>query len=124
MFRRARKTAQPSRTGSEDRFIYPATAVNPRFRTFFDYWRSKAVGGKLPGRQHIDPLEMRTFLPNLGLVDVVREGPRTRFRVRLFGTGLFPLWQTDLTGRWLDEFIPPAQRDVVEADLMKIVTSG
>lgn len=124
MFRRKVRKAPPSNPTSSDHFVFPATAVNRKFRTFFDYWKSKAVGDKLPGRQHVDPLEMRAFLPNMMLYDVAREGTATKFRIRLFGTGLFALWQADLTGRWLNDIVPPAMLGRIEADLIDCVTAA
>jgi hypothetical protein len=116
------RTAHDAAGGGE-RFPYPRAATNPRFRSLFDYWQSKVVGDHLPGRQHIDPTEMRDLLSNLMLWDVVREADRVRFRIRLFGTGLYPMWQADLTGKWLEDFVPADKRDDVHAGLMHVVTT-
>jgi hypothetical protein len=127
MFRRTpAKKSTPSASQSTDlagSFEYPATALNPRFREFFDYWKSKSVNGRLPGRQDIDPLEMRRFLPHLMLLDVVREHADIRFRFRLFGTGLLTLWKADFTGLWLDEVLPRAGYRDVHTDLLDIVSA-
>ncbi len=104
-----------------ERFVFPQTAAAAKFRDFFDYWVSKAPPDRLPGRQHIDPVEMRAFLPNVMMFDVVHDVSRIRFRIRLFGTGLYPLWQTDLTGKWMEDFVPVDQQDDVHAGLMHVV---
>ena len=106
-----------------EHFVYPRAATHPKFRALFDYWTSKTVGDRLPGRQHIDPTEIWTLVPNLMLWDVVRERATIRFRVRLFGTALYELWQADLTGRWMEETVPPDKRDDVHAGLMHVVTT-
>ena len=61
-----------------------------------DYLAGVAPPGRLPGRQHIDPVDFPTLLPFVNLVDVEREqgegeqgardAGRMRFRYRLVGT--------------------------------------
>ena len=69
------------------RITRPPADAKPEIVAIYDYWRSKApADGLLPGRRHIDPVEMPRLLPNVWLVDVV-DDPR-RFRVRLIGTAL------------------------------------
>jgi hypothetical protein len=108
---------------ARERFPCPRAATNPKFRALYDYWISKIVGDRLPGRQHIDPTEIRALLSNLMLVDVARDAAQVRFRIRLFGTGLYPLWQADLTGEWIEDFVPADKRDDVHAGLMHVVTT-
>ena len=85
---------------------------HPRLKALEDYWWSVKPAHGLPGRQHVDPLEIPKLLPWLYLIDVVPSGatttgrPRHRFRVRLFGTGLVEMFQRDVTGRWLDGLYP------------------
>ncbi len=87
-----------------DRLVLPAQAKDPRFRAFFEYWQSKAPAGLLPGRQHIDPLEMKPFLPYIILFDVVRQaGGGYRFRHRLVGTHANMLVPAARTGCYVDE---------------------
>src|SRR4051812_22620200 len=83
--------------------VFPAQAKDPRFREFFDYWRSKAPPGRLPGRQHIDPLDIPHLLPGVALFDVLRNGTGLRFRWRLIGTALVDAIGDDYTGRFVDE---------------------
>jgi hypothetical protein len=84
---------------------FPAKAIDPRFREFFDYWISKAPPHGLPGRQHIDPLEFPKLLPGIALFDVLREGDAFRFRWRLIGTALVDAIGADYTGRFVDEVV-------------------
>jgi len=83
----------------------PADAKDPRFSALFVYWQSKAPPGRLPGRQHIDPLEIPRLLPHIALYDVVRTGPDLRFRFRLVGTGIAEAFGADNTGRFIDEIM-------------------
>jgi hypothetical protein len=77
---------------------------HPKIRQLYEYWqRIHPAPGKLPGRQHFDPLRVHTLLPNVWLIDVIR--PQMRFRYRLVGTMITEALG-DTTGRWLDEVHP------------------
>jgi hypothetical protein len=75
----------------------PADVRDPRLRGLWAYWAGKRNGAALPGRAAINPLEMRAWLGNLLLMDVVEAG--LDFRYRLHGTQLVQLFGADLTGR-------------------------
>lgn len=68
---------------------------------FYDYWREITPQGQLPGRQHFDPLDIALIMPRIWMLDVVRPGPR--FRYRLAGTMEVETMGMDPTGCWLDE---------------------
>lgn len=52
----------------------------PEQRCLYEYWHSKRPSdAALPGRQHVDPLEIPSLLPHLFLIDVVREPLRFRY---------------------------------------------
>jgi hypothetical protein len=83
------------------RFVVPP-ASDGRIRRLFEYWRSiQPAPDRLPGRQHLEPLDVPELLQWLSLVDVVGAPPR--FRYRLVGTAQARAMQCDLTGRWVDE---------------------
>ncbi|MEH6631533.1 MAG: PAS domain-containing protein [Halopseudomonas aestusnigri] len=77
----------------------------------YKYWLSKCpsvqnlsqisdqIPGQIPGRAHIDPMEMVDFLPNILLLDVQREP--LDFRFRLVGTRVIPLLSRDYTAEWM-----------------------
>jgi hypothetical protein len=77
-------------------------AMHPRLRQLLDYWRAIAPAGRLPGRQHLDPLDIPALLPWLWLLEV-HHAP-LRFRFRLAGTQIAAVHGEDPTGRWFDEF--------------------
>lgn len=58
--------------------------TNGRLRELLEYWRSKRGSRLMPARADIDPIEIPTLLPIIGLVDVLDGG--ARFRFRLLGT--------------------------------------
>lgn len=85
-----------------------AAAGELRFRNFFGYWQRCAPAGRLPGRQHVDPLDIpAAVLPYIALYDIVPHGEDFRVRCRLVGTGVVELLGTDNTGRFLDETMTP-----------------
>lgn len=103
----------------------PPALRDPHGRLFLDYWTFKCRGGKLPGRQHIDPVEMRSFLTYIVLLDVDRRlgGRGPRFRYRLVGTHVVEIFGHELTGVYLDEVNPPDVYPAVEAHLAGVVQS-
>ncbi len=109
------------------RFELPATVRDRHVRLFHEYWLSKCVPGRLPGRRDIDPHEMRPFLPHVMMIDVERGpevkggGGRYRFRHRLVGTHLVDLFGEDMTGRYIDDMIEPEVYEDVHGRLAQIV---
>ena len=86
--------------------MIPELSRHLRFQRLADYLALKAPPGKLPGRQHIDPLEMPDLLPYVMLLDVVpqNQGP-TRYRIRLVGTEVVSIQGMDHTGQFTDEVL-------------------
>lgn len=99
-----------------------AASSDPRFREIFDYWLAKAPPDRLPGRQHLDPGELRHLLPGVVLYDVVRTPQGLRFRWRLVGTAVVEAVGSDHTGKFLDEVIlEPDRRRALHAGLSAAV---
>lgn len=82
-------------------FILPQGSA-PKIRALFEYWQSIHPEAGLPGRQHLDPLDIPQLLPNIWMIDVTRDP--LRFRFRLVGTEIVKFVGRDVTGLWLDEF--------------------
>ncbi len=82
------------------------SAWNPRIARFFEYWLSIATPGRLPGRQHFDPLDIPELMPRVWILDVVRGPTGLRFRYRLVGTKEVDTLQREVTGQWLDAVHP------------------
>lgn len=82
-------------------------------KLLLDYWRRKKGDRVAPTRADIDPAEIKTLLPHLGMVDVQRAP--LRFRYRLVGTEISQGYGLDLTGRYLDEMdLDDHQIDITE----------
>lgn len=75
----------------------------------YDYWNARRHGGVLPGREDIDPTELRGLLRHIVLAEVVNGGERIRYR--LVGTGMVERWGSDFTGRHVDEIMQGSYRD-------------
>ena len=83
-------------------FTLPESAA-PKIKALYDYWQSiRPAGDLLPGRRHFDPVDIPELLPNLWMIDVLRDP--LRFRFRLVGTEIVRFAGRDVTGLWLDEF--------------------
>ena len=70
-------------------------------RELYGYWFMKKKGGLLPSRSEIDPNEMRRLLPNIILMDVLRDP--LCFRIRLMGTECEAGYGADATNQCLDK---------------------
>lgn len=103
----------------EPDFLSQARA--PAVRACFDYWLSKKTPDRLPGRQHIDPTEMKPFLEFVILFDVERTEGGYRFRQRLVGTHIVELFGRDTTGLYVDETSAPTHYASVHQRLAGVV---
>jgi hypothetical protein len=82
---------------------------HPRLLEGFTYWRARHTpDGRLPGRQSIDPIDLKAVLPAICLYEVHRDAPHDvlRFRYRVIGTQVAARMERDYTGCWLEEVHP------------------
>src|ERR1700741_4828134 len=78
------------------------------FSLLLAYWRRKRGDRAMPSRADIDPTELPGRLwPRLMLLDVVRQGGRTRFRYRLVGGGIQMAVGRNTAGKFVDDVFPP-----------------
>lgn len=87
-----------------------------------DYWRSIHPETGLPGRQHLDPVDIPQLLPNIRILDVVGRPPR--YRTRLMGTGVVRSVGEDHTSQWLDEVFPGFEKSSAALGLDTVVRTG
>ena len=88
-------------------------------RCFYEYWLSIKPAGRLPGRQHLAPEDLRASLRRVFLVDVCRDP--LRFRYRLVGSEVVWSRQRDPTGHWLDEVHPNGSLKPILADRYRFI---
>lgn len=96
---------------------------HPRFQDLATYLAAKAPPGRLPGRHHIDPIEIPRLLPYLNLVDVVREADRRRYRFRLVGTDVAAKNGSDVTGKWVEDAFPPEPAAAITSAYDEVVAT-
>lgn len=99
-----------------------AQIAEPSLRRLYQYWEGKRIGGHLPARHDIDPLDFPYALGRIMLVNVVDDPPR--FRVRLHGSEMARHAGYDLTGKWLDDLPDPEYRAYVIGRCASLVASG
>jgi hypothetical protein len=85
----------------------------------FAYWASRRQSGRLPCRGAIHPSHFKRLLPTISLIDVRPDQPR--YRLRLAGTGLYPVYGREITGRTLEEIYNTAAADYWRGELDKVV---
>ncbi|WP_300301780.1 PAS domain-containing protein [Ferrovibrio sp.] len=100
--------------------------LDPQLQWLLGYWAEKRGGRRFPARSDIDPLELKSLLGHILMVDVVRQGDDAppRFRYRLFGTEFVFYHGADLTGHWLDEIANREFRDELLALYRAVAVAG
>ncbi len=91
-------------------------------KSLYEYWRAISPKGKLPGRQHFDPIDVPKLLPNLWLIDVHRDP--VRFWRRLVGTKIEEFAGMNLTGGWVGDRLSGTRLSGVHSFLMDVVETG
>ncbi|HVJ43405.1 MAG TPA: PAS domain-containing protein [Dongiaceae bacterium] len=81
----------------------------PLVRQLHEIWQAKRTGTALPRRADFDPLDLKSVLPNLMIVEPEPEPFRLRYR--LVGTKIARVSGFDFTGRYLDEILRPGLPD-------------
>ena len=79
---------------------------DPGPKALYAYWQRKLAGRRMPARADIDPLDLKTVLPHLVLLDVRRDP--LDFRYRVAGTRTYDIFGCDLTGRSVRDLEPRA----------------
>ena len=69
------------------------------------YWRSRCGGRPMPARADLDPVDMRAFLANVLLAEVVAGGKGPEIRMRLAGTEIEAIFGP-MTGKALADALP------------------
>lgn len=91
--------------------------LDPRFAWMRDYLARVAPPGRLPGRQHVEPLAFKALLDFVNLVDVERIDGRYRFRFRLVGVHQTLAAGREITGRFLEDAVLPAFVERIGANM-------
>jgi len=79
----------------------PDLSDNPSFVDLAAYWQRKCAGRPLPLKSEIDPLELKSHLGSLGMIECL---PGLEdFRFRLIGSHIVQAYGRDSTGRTVRE---------------------
>ncbi|HYM02503.1 MAG TPA: PAS domain-containing protein [Stellaceae bacterium] len=81
--------------------IDPGALDDARFEEIRAYWNNKRGVRPMPARADIDPLELKSHLGDLLLIDVFPD--LSDFRFRLLGTNITATYGRDNTGRTVRE---------------------
>jgi hypothetical protein len=81
--------------------VDPATLSCEPHRELMRYWDTKRGNRRFPRRADIDPLELRSHLGHLFLIDVLPGGEDYRFR--LLGSAMTQRYGRDSTGKTISE---------------------
>lgn len=134
--RRARKPSLSPRFESASPVVAPLALqpldapevpedAHPAIIELLGYWRAiRPASGLLPGRQHLDPVNIPHLLPDLWLIDVVQKEGRLRFRYRLQGTRLVHMIGHSWRGRWFDDVNRDFAGSVTERSFERCVADG
>jgi hypothetical protein len=76
------------------------------------YWLAQRGARPMPQRSDIDPVDIPALLPHLQLVE--RVPPEGRYRYRLAGSAIVEAYGRELSGKYLDEIVPPHRRAIAE----------
>ncbi|WP_162915088.1 PAS domain-containing protein [Desertibaculum subflavum] len=97
------------RSGDAPTEISPPPGLSAEAGPLFDLWNAKRAGRAMPARRDLGPVELRPWLAQIMLLEVI-EGGRD-FRIRLLGTDAVQGVGVDVTGRMLSEI--PAAPDLL-----------
>ncbi|GAB4391933.1 MAG: hypothetical protein Tsb0032_05640 [Kiloniellaceae bacterium] len=96
-------------------------AIHERYFEMLRYLEKVAPEGRLPGRQHIDPLDFRQVITLVNLVDVERDGEDLCFRYRLVGERQTRAARRDITGLAVEEAVVPEVVPRIMANMRKVL---
>lgn len=80
--------------------------VTPQLKAAYDVWEAKRGTRTMPARSQLLMSDLKTALPNLAFVSIVREGDAIRFKAKLLGSELDTFMGRPMTGQFLDEAVP------------------
>lgn len=97
------------------------TLMTDRHLELLTYWRSLIKSGNpMPFREDFDPVEIPNLLSFITLAEV--DGDTLRFRV--VGTEMVRAWNTDFTGRTLEEVVTGAYHTQIRALFDTCIETG
>ena len=72
-------------------------------RSLYRYWLGKCENGRIPLSRSFEPNEIPRLAPQIGMVHVVREASRLRFRHGYTGDAIIKQLSSDPSGLWFEQ---------------------
>ena len=91
---------------------------------FYDYWKDRTQGAKLPRWQEFDPVEMRNWLGWINVIEVARDGDGDRLRYRVHGEHLSDFLGVEMTGKFADQIPADTVRERAVAGYGVVALAG
>lgn len=101
----------------------PLEFESPIVQAGYSYWHAKMIGGRLPCRADIDPVEIARLMPHAVLLDVKRE-QELDFKYRLIGTYVAENLFKDHTGSWFSEIDHQKAPSQIWQNCCRVVETG
>lgn len=98
--------------------VEEAPGLHPKLRELLALWRAKRGARATPTRADINTIELRPWLGNLMLLEVIDNGADMLYRV--YGSALADYFGRDLTGRKLSS-LPPQVSAVVSSEYRQAI---
>ena len=95
--------------------------LHPCFAWVRDHLAKVAPPRQLPGRQHIDPVDLRSILNLINLAEILRDTGRLRFRFRLVGTTQTMVAGREITGKFVEDAVLPEICDRILGNMRETV---
>ena len=92
----------------------------PALSELVSYWRQLDPAPTVPHRQQFNPVDIPQCLRNIILLDVGTDSPR--YFIRLAGSAVNPVYQTSVTGEYLENVLSDHDRPEIIAQYDYSVT--
>jgi hypothetical protein len=96
----------------------PTTALRAH-EELFAYWAGLRRAGALPSRADLDPAHIKRLLPTVSLTQVI--GAPRDYRLRLAGTGLYGVYNGEITGKKLSDIYSTSAAEFWRCELDRVV---
>ena len=102
--------------------MFIADEAHNDIKLLYDYWCRMAPPGRLPGRQHVDPIDIPHLLPNIWLLDVHRDP--IRFWRRLVGTRIEEFACKSLGNGWVADHMEERRQSGIHKNMTEVVLTS
>ena len=97
--------------------------VHSRSTEMIQYLAAAAPEGRLPGRQHVDPVDLRQVITLLNLVEVERDDGAVHFRYRLIGEQQRQAAGRNITGLVVEDAVVPQLVPRITGNMKKVLAT-